>query len=182
MCALPHRSVGTRARCVTALSSRQTRRTCVHAVFPTSPISTSPGTGTYPSRLGALKRYNGCPPRSPFTWECWSPILCYLLMYLCVFPVGHQVRPEAVEDTTIPRHSVRSEHLLVPGPGRQAPETSHFDPSSKLLGWYGIDAVGVRSLPTGGFPREWLPRHMNEKELFSLLELPECCRAHPGQL
>ena len=33
------------------------------------------------------------------------------------------------------------------------------------------------------FPHEWLPRHINGKEIFALLEvLKECCRAHPGQL
>ena len=35
----------------------------------------------------------------------------------------------------------------------------------------------------GGFPREWLPRHINANEMFALLEvLTECCRAHPEQL
>ena len=35
----------------------------------------------------------------------------------------------------------------------------------------------------GGFPHEWLPRHIIGKDMFVLLEvLKECCRAHPGQL
>ena len=32
------------------------------------------------------------------------------------------MRPEAIVDTTVPRHPVRLEHHLVPGPSRQAPE------------------------------------------------------------
>ena len=48
---------------------------------------------------------------------------------------------------------------------------------------------GVVSMPGGefsaggGFLHEWLSRHINEKEMFALLEvLTECGRAHPGQL
>jgi len=36
------------------------------------------------------------------------------------------MRPEAVEDTTVPRHPVRFEHHVVPGPSRQAPEIHAF--------------------------------------------------------
>ena len=36
---------------------------------------------------------------------------------------------------------------------------------------------------SGGFPHEWLSRHINEKDMFALLEgLTECGRGHPGQL
>ena len=48
---------------------------------------------------------------------------------------------------------------------------------------------GVVSMPGGefsaggGFPHEWLPQHINGKEMFALLEvLKECCRRHPGKL
>ena len=35
----------------------------------------------------------------------------------------------------------------------------------------------------GGFPHEWLPPHINGKEMFALLEvLAECCRGHPEEL
>ena len=35
----------------------------------------------------------------------------------------------------------------------------------------------------GGFPHDWLPQHINGKEMFALLEvLKECCRRHPGEL
>jgi len=56
-----------------------------------------------------------------------------ILFMVCIsrpLPVGHQVRPEAVEHTTVPRHPVSFKHHLVPGSGRQAPDTSHFDSSS----------------------------------------------------
>ena len=45
----------------------------------------------------------------------------------------------------------------------------------------------VVSLPPGqfsvgsGFPHDWLPRAINGKEMFALLEvLEQCCRVHPG--
>ena len=48
---------------------------------------------------------------------------------------------------------------------------------------------GVVSLPRGqfsvggGFPHEWLPRAINGKEMFALLEvLEQCCRVHPEEL
>jgi len=48
---------------------------------------------------------------------------------------------------------------------------------------------GVMALPRwqfsvgGGFPHEWLPRAINGKEIFALLEvLEQCCRAHTGKL
>ena len=48
---------------------------------------------------------------------------------------------------------------------------------------------GVVSLPRGqfsaggGFPHDWLPRAINGKEMFALLEvLEQCCRVHPGEL
>ena len=48
---------------------------------------------------------------------------------------------------------------------------------------------GVASTPWGefsaggGFPHEWLPRQINGKEMFALLEvLTECCRRHLGEL
>ena len=35
----------------------------------------------------------------------------------------------------------------------------------------------------GGFPHDWLPRHINGQRMFALLEvLKECCRRHPEQL
>ena len=35
----------------------------------------------------------------------------------------------------------------------------------------------------GGFPHDWLPRAINGKEMFALLEvLEQCCRVHPGEL
>jgi len=55
--------------------------------------------------------------QSPFTWECLSRILlCFVLILVLRLPVGHQVRLDAVEDTTVPRHLVRFEHHPVPGP------------------------------------------------------------------
>lgn len=55
---------------------------------------------------------------------------CVGLVLLRLLPVGHQVRPDAVKDTTVARHSVRFEHHLVPGPGRQALKGSRFYPRS----------------------------------------------------
>ena len=96
--------------------SEAKRDTCVHAVFLPSPISTTPGTETNPPRSGALKRENVV-RQSPFTWECLPRILCFvLILFLRLHPVGHQVRPDAVEDTTVPRHLVRFEHHPVPVP------------------------------------------------------------------
>ena len=43
-----------------------------------------------------------------------------------LLPVGHQVRPEVIEITTVPRlfGAIRTPPL-VPGPGRQAQKPSH---------------------------------------------------------
>ena len=48
---------------------------------------------------------------------------------------------------------------------------------------------GVVGLPEGefstggGFPHEWLPRHINAKEMYALLEtLEQCCKVHPQAL
>ena len=76
-----------------------------------------------PLASGILRASFGCQGktavrRSPLTWDCFSRILLVfrLNFVLRLLPVGHQVRPDAVEDTTLPRHLVRFEHHPVPGP------------------------------------------------------------------
>ena len=67
----------------------------------------------------------------------------------------------------------------------------HFDVQTTPLNsdassnqWGGV--VGLPEGPFeagGGFPDGWLPKHINLKEMFALLELlKECCRVHPGVL
>ena len=63
----------------------------------------------------------------PFTWECWSRVLAIdILFYFAATCCRKPMRLEAVEDTTVPRHPVRFEHHLVPGPSRKAPEIHAF--------------------------------------------------------
>ena len=46
-----------------------------------------------------------------------------------------------------------------------------------------VSMAGGEFSASGGFPCEWLPCHIDAKEMFALLDvLTECCRAHLGRL
>ena len=56
-------------------------------------------------------------------------VTCFSYLYLFYFAAiccRTPMRPEAVEDTAVPRHPVRFKHHLVLRPSRQAPEIHAF--------------------------------------------------------
>ena len=110
--------------------------------------------GSYLSSSGALPRYNGCPPRSPSRGDA-GPLSKYFLFDFTLFCFCGYFLSDTKSDLKPSRLQryldilVRFQHHLVPGPGRQAPETSRCHPS--LDYWC-------------------LPRHINYEELFALLD------------
>ena len=54
-----------RGGCVLPLIQRRKQRIRVHAISPSSPVSTTPGMRSYLPRPNALPKYHDSPPRSP---------------------------------------------------------------------------------------------------------------------
>ena len=92
----------------------------------------------------------GCPAKvpwlsaaNPFTWGCWSrigSIICSILFYF-VFVFGYFLSDTKcdLKPSRLQRYLgilVRFEHHLIPGPGRQVPETSRCHRSTD--DWSGV--------------------------------------------
>ena len=82
-----------------------------------------------PPTSGCFDKVQWLSATEPFTWEWWSRVLAIAIsFYFAATCCRKPMRRDAVEDTTVPRHPVRFEHHLVPGPSRQAPYVHAFIP------------------------------------------------------
>ena len=139
-----------RALRVTTHSARKTRRTRVHAVFPSSPISTSPGMTTFLPRSGALTGYNGCPSRSPSrgnVGHVFELLILYFILQLLA--VGNQcdVKPSRIQRYLGIRCALNTTSFRVPvGKLQKSTRLSVV----KLAGRCSIDGAPVSFSADGG--------------------------------
>ena len=125
-------------------SSEAKQRTRVFAVSPSSPVSRTPGMKSDFPRSDVLPRYYGSPPRSPSRGDAdlisevhFVRSNCSLLRFRGYFlpDTKCDLKPSRLHRCL--GNLVHLEYHLVPGPGRQAPETSRCHPSLAIGAvWY----------------------------------------------